>query len=138
MRLTVLQQQTKALQEERPETGPEVSKRLESLKHLLWHGNTEEALERLGDLLMELSLIEARSNAAKKVVEGLDDFRTYICNNQSSSRTSASVDGKGKRLARHSWSGRSIKWSADDSSKNSRCNGRYAGRIFCCRQGRRS
>ena len=60
----------------------EVSKRLESLKHLLWHGNTEEALERLGDLLMELSLIEARSNAAKKVVDGLDDFRTYICNNR--------------------------------------------------------
>jgi hypothetical protein len=70
------------LQEERPETGAEVSKRLESLKHLLWHGNTEEALERLGDLLMELSLIEARSNAAKKVVDGLDDFRTYICNNR--------------------------------------------------------
>src|SRR5271157_6177986 len=35
----------------------------------------------------------------------------------SSSRTSASVDGKGKRLARHSWSRRSIKWAADDSSK---------------------
>ena len=113
MRLTVLQQQTKALQEERPETGAEVSKHLESLKHLLWHGNTEEALERLGDLLMELSLIEARSNAAKKV-----------------------VDGKGKRLARHSWSRRSIKWSAGDSSKNSRCNGRCAGPIFCCKQGR--
>jgi hypothetical protein len=63
----VLQQQTKALQEERPETGAEVSKRLESVKHLLWHGNTEEALERLGDLLMELSFIEARSNAAKNL-----------------------------------------------------------------------
>jgi hypothetical protein len=82
MRLTVLQQQTKALQEERPETGAEASKRLESVKHLLWHGNTEEALERLGDLLMELSFIQARSNAAKKVVDGLDDFRTYICNNR--------------------------------------------------------
>jgi hypothetical protein len=53
----------------------------------------------------------------------------------SSSRTSASVDGKGKRLARPSWSRRSIKWSADDSSKNSRCNGRCAGPIFCCRPG---
>src|SRR5260370_39349721 len=82
MRLKVLQEQTKALQEERPGTGAEVSKELESVKHLLWHGNTEEALERLGDLLMELSLIEARSNAAKKVVDGLDDFRTYICNNR--------------------------------------------------------
>ena len=52
MRLTVLQQQTKALQEERPETGAELSKRLESVKHLLWHGNTEEALERLGTALL--------------------------------------------------------------------------------------
>jgi hypothetical protein len=82
MRLTVLRQQTKALQEERPETGAEVSKRLESVKHLLWHGNTEEALERLDDLLMELSFIQARSSTAKKVVDGLDDFRTYICNNR--------------------------------------------------------
>src|SRR5271166_4890573 len=56
----------------------------------------------------------------------------------SSSRTSASVDGKGKRLARHSWSRRSTKWSADDSSRSSRCNGRCAGPIFCCRPGRGS
>ena len=55
---------------------------MESVKHLLWHGNTEEALERLRDLLMELSLLEARSNAAKKVIDGLDAFRTYICNNR--------------------------------------------------------
>ena len=48
MRLTVLKQQTKAIQEERPETGAEISERLESVKHLLWHGNTEEALQRLG------------------------------------------------------------------------------------------
>jgi hypothetical protein len=82
MRLTVLQQQTKALQEERPETGADVSKRLESVKHLLWHGNTEEALERLDDLLMELSFIQARPSTVKKVVDGLDDFRTYICNNR--------------------------------------------------------
>jgi hypothetical protein len=54
MRLTVLQQQTKALLEERPKTGADVSKQLESVKHLLWHGNTEEALERLSDLLMEV------------------------------------------------------------------------------------
>src|ERR1700694_3624115 len=56
----------------------------------------------------------------------------------SSSRTSASVDGKGKLLARHSWSRRSTKWSADDSSRNSRCSGRCAGPIFCCRPGRES
>jgi hypothetical protein len=82
MRLTVLRQQTKALQEERPGTGAEVSKRLESVKHLLWHGNTEEALERLGDLLMELSLISEHSDAAEKVADGLTEFETYIRNSQ--------------------------------------------------------
>jgi hypothetical protein len=35
MRLTVLQQQTKGLQQERPETGADVAKQLESVKHLL-------------------------------------------------------------------------------------------------------
>ena len=57
MRITVFQQQIKALEEERPETGADVSKRLDSVKHLLWHGNGEEALERLSDLIMDLSLI---------------------------------------------------------------------------------
>jgi hypothetical protein len=59
MRLTVLLQQTKALQEERPQTGYATSKRIESVKHLLWHGNVEEALERLDSLILDLSLIVA-------------------------------------------------------------------------------
>ena len=82
MRVTVLQQQTKALQEEQPQTGADVSKRLDSVKHLLWHGNAEEALKRLGDLLMDLSLIQARSTAAKKVADNVTEFETYIRNNR--------------------------------------------------------
>jgi hypothetical protein len=82
MRLTVLQQQTKALKEDQPQTGADVSKRLESVKHLLWHGNTEEALERLGDLTMDLSLIQAHCAAAKKVAVGVAEFETYIRNNR--------------------------------------------------------
>lgn len=81
MRLTVLQQQTKALQEERSQTGEDVSKRLESVKHLLWHGNAEEALDRLADLSMELSLIQAHSVPAAKLADGLAEFETYIRNN---------------------------------------------------------
>jgi len=71
MRVKVLPQPTKALQEERPETGADVWKRLNRVKHLLWHGNTEEALERMSVLLAELSLIQARSAAAKKVADSL-------------------------------------------------------------------
>ena len=82
MRLTVMQQQTKALQEERPQTGTEISKRLDSVKHLLWHGNTDEALDRLQDLLIELSLIQASSATAKKVADSVTEFETYIRNNR--------------------------------------------------------
>ena len=67
MRLTVLQQQTKALQEERPETGAEVSKRLESVKRLLWHGNAEEALERLPRLV---NGVEFHSGPFERCEEG--------------------------------------------------------------------
>ena len=52
------------------------------MKHLLWHGNTDEALERLGDVLLDLSLIQARSSAARKVANGLSEFETYISNNR--------------------------------------------------------
>ena len=50
MRLTMLQQQTKALQADRPEEGTAASKQIGSVKHLLWHGNVDEALERIDNL----------------------------------------------------------------------------------------
>ena len=70
------------MQEERPETGADVSKRLDSVKHLLWHGSTEEALERLSDRIMDLSLIQAYSGPAKKLGESISDFRRYIDHNR--------------------------------------------------------
>jgi hypothetical protein len=137
MRLTVLQRQTKALQEERPETGAEVSKRLESVKHLLWHGNTEEALERLGDLLVELSFIHARSNAAKKVADGLSEFETYICNNREF------IPNFGERRRQ----GETISTAFVESTINQVVSRRFVKKqqmqwtlkepIFCCRPGRR-
>ena len=54
MRLTVLQQQTKALEVEPPATDGGVSKQIDSVKHLLWHGNVEEALEAAGELVLGL------------------------------------------------------------------------------------
>ena len=84
MRLTVLQQQTKALQEERPEIGAAASKQVSSIKHLLWHGTVEEALERIADLRLELDLIGKLSAPAEKFSAGLTEFQTYIRNNQES------------------------------------------------------
>ncbi|MBV9226187.1 MAG: ISKra4 family transposase [Acidobacteriaceae bacterium] len=82
MRLTVLQQQTKGLQEEQPQTGAAVSKQLESVKQFLWHGNTEEALERLTGLFLELSLMQAHLATARKVADVVAEFETYIRNNR--------------------------------------------------------
>ena len=81
MRLTVLQQQRKALQAEQPQTGEEMAKQLESVKHLLWHGNAEEALERLGRLFIELELLRASSPAADKLGQGVGEFEAYIRHN---------------------------------------------------------
>ena len=81
MRLTVLQQQRKALQAEQHQIGEEIAKQLESVKHLLWHGNAEEALERLGGLIIELDLLRAFSHAADKLGQGIGEFETYTRNN---------------------------------------------------------
>jgi hypothetical protein len=84
MRLTVLQQQTKALEEARPQAGAAVSRQIASIKHLLWHGNVEEALERLTKLLMDLDLIRDLCAPAEKLAAGVGEFETYIRNNQES------------------------------------------------------
>jgi hypothetical protein len=84
MRLTVLQQQTKSLQEEGSQIGAAASKQVESVKHLLWHGNVEEALDRVADLLMDLDLVRKHCAAAEKLSVGLGEFATYIRNNRES------------------------------------------------------
>lgn len=84
MRITVLRQQTKSLQGEarRAETATGLFKRIDSVKHLLWHGNVAEALDRMGDMLLDLELIEAHSAAAEKLTAGLTEFEIYIRNNR--------------------------------------------------------
>ena len=84
MRLTVLQQQTKALQAERADQGATASKQIQSVKHLLWHGNVDEALDRIDSLFMDLDLISRRSAPADKLAGGISDLRTYIRNNRGS------------------------------------------------------
>jgi hypothetical protein len=84
MRLTVLQQQTKSLQADRPDDGSAASKQIESIKHLLWHGNVDEALDRIDNLFMDLDLISRQSAPADKLAAGLSDLRTYIGNNRGS------------------------------------------------------
>jgi hypothetical protein len=84
MRLTVLQQQSKTLMAAMDKEGKAASKQIESIKHLLWHGNVEEALERIDSLFLDLDLISRRCEPAAKLTKGLGEFRTYIQNNQGS------------------------------------------------------
>jgi hypothetical protein len=82
MKLTVLQQQNKALVEESPEVGAYVAKTLERGKHYLRHGNVEKALECLGLVLFDLDVQHHRFPAAAKLSRGVTEFGTYIRNNQ--------------------------------------------------------
>ena len=51
------------------------------MKHLLWHGNTEESLERLNGLVIEMDLLRAFSPPPDKLGKSLGEFETYIRNN---------------------------------------------------------
>lgn len=82
MKLTVLQQQNKAFIEDNPEGGAHVVKTLERVKHYLWHGNVDKALECLGLLLFDLDVQRRRFPTAAKLVRGVTEFDTYIRNNQ--------------------------------------------------------
>ena len=84
MRITVLQQQTKALQGEvnRAIEAVEWPKRIDSVKHLLWHGNVAEALDRMSNVLLDMDLIRAHSAAAEKLATGMNEFAIYIRNNR--------------------------------------------------------
>ena len=68
----------------REASGGEASKQLDSVKHLLSHGNVEEALQRLGNLFLDLDLIRKRSAPAEKLAAGIAEFETYIRNNRES------------------------------------------------------
>ena len=81
MRLTVMTQQNKALIEEDVSLGTDVRDTLESVKHYLWHGNVEAALERIERLLFELDLRKIRSPAIAKLSRSVTEFETYVQNN---------------------------------------------------------
>jgi hypothetical protein len=51
------------------------------VKHLLWYGNSEEALERLASLILDLDLLPTRSAATEKLGHSLGEFETYLRNN---------------------------------------------------------
>ena len=84
MRITVLQQQSQSMQGEANNVKAAAGwpKQIDSVKHLLWHGNVAEALERMADMLLDLEIIRTRSAAAEKLAAGLTEFEIYIRNHR--------------------------------------------------------
>lgn len=105
MRITVLQQYARGLQKtktqdkknekpkdksaEKPEERT-LERRLESVKHYLWHGNSAEALETLRDLIEDLACwdrneegepISRSDSPAAKMLKCAYEMETYIINN---------------------------------------------------------
>jgi len=81
MRLTVMNQFAKGLIKSDPEEGKEVIKHLESAKWYLWHGNVEEALDKIEECYFICDNDEIKYSNRKKLVKHLEEFTTYIENN---------------------------------------------------------
>jgi hypothetical protein len=82
MRLTVMQQQNKAFIEENAAAGTEVANTLERVKHFLWHGNVDTALECLDSVMFELDLQRNSSTCTENLHRSVTEFDTYIRNNR--------------------------------------------------------
>ncbi len=90
MRLTVLRQIAKGLpmtvgeDDEKCDLREPALKTLESIKWYLWHGNTYEALEHLDTLEMDLDIAgeESKDLTTHKLLRAVEEFQTYIANNQ--------------------------------------------------------
>ncbi len=82
MRLTVLMQYAKGLENTDPEMGKKVSGLLQSSKWFLWHGNVTAALEHIDDCSMYCDDSELSYTLLKKLQKHLDEMYTYIKNNK--------------------------------------------------------
>jgi hypothetical protein len=90
MRLTVLQQTAKGLpdqirdeEQDYPLRDP-VVRELERLKWYVWHGNVYKALQVVQSIEMDLDAAVAASghSTARKLLKAVEEFHTYIANNQ--------------------------------------------------------
>lgn len=78
MRLTVLGQYTKGVAKLDTEQGKSITKRLDSIKWYLWHGNVYEALEEIEDLDWQTDALELDYAHLGKFAKAVREFRTYI------------------------------------------------------------
>lgn len=82
MRLTVMNQMAKGLGSEEAESRASAVKQLESIKWYLWHGNVFKALQQIDHLETDLEEEIITGESAEKLRKALQEFHTYIENNQ--------------------------------------------------------
>ena len=90
MRLTVLHQTAKGLpmsvgtEDGQSELREPTLKVLDSIKWYLWHGNPYEVLQHLETLEMDLDAAdeESKDSTTHKLLRAVEEFHTYIANNQ--------------------------------------------------------
>lgn len=90
MRITVMNQMSKGVKYHDQEIGEEALKTLESIKWYLWHGNVFRALQEIESLMFSLDTDETNP-AQAKLLKTVEEFHTYINNNQQFIPTMASV-----------------------------------------------
>ena len=78
MRFTVLNQFAKGVCHSDPDEGTEPLKMLESAKWYLWHGNAEQALEKLDECYWLADDPELQYSKSRKLVQHLSDMTTYV------------------------------------------------------------
>lgn len=81
MRLTVMNQMAKGVQYPDDWLFEGIDETLESIKWYLWHGNVFRALHKI-DSLADSLYLEAMSSVQTKLLKKVEEFKTYITNNQ--------------------------------------------------------
>ena len=83
MRMTVPGQYIKGLLHLDREVGEGIQQKLESMKWLLWHGEVDKALDRLGDLDRRIDPFTNTYPRFPRLKRAVRTFRTYIESNRS-------------------------------------------------------
>jgi hypothetical protein len=82
MRVTVLGQYIKGLLRLNREVGEGIQKKLESVQWLLWHGQVDSALARLGDLNLRIDHFADTYPRFSQLKRTVQKFYAYIVNNR--------------------------------------------------------
>jgi hypothetical protein len=128
---------------ERAADGPDeerMERRLESIKHYIWHGNSAKALDRLQDLEDTLACWgcdEAGNMPASGVLDSVTRMRkyvqeltTYITNNASCIVNYGERYRNGERIS-NAFVESTIRWSVSSWSSSSKCSGRQKAHTCC-------